>query len=123
LPLVLKSGSVRRIILRNFICQGERLSASRALDLYFDDPLGCTIMDDAAAWDEAAEPLDPLPCPITLAWSEIDRMVPAEPYGRLARELLPGASWIVLPGVGHNPMIDDPALVARTILAVTGAGV
>jgi len=91
--------------------------------LYFDDPLGCTIMDDAAAWDEAAEPLDPLPCPITLAWSEIDRMVPAEPYGRLARELLPGASWIVLPGVGHNPMIDDPALVARTILAVTGAGV
>jgi hypothetical protein len=23
-------------------------------------------------------------------------------------------------GVGHFPMVDDPALVARTILAVTG---
>ena len=84
--------------------------------------MGCTIMDDAAGWDEAAEPLDPLPCPITLAWSEFDRLVPIEPYGRMARELLPGATWTVLPGVGHNPMFDDPALVARTILAVTGAG-
>jgi hypothetical protein len=27
----------------------------------------------------------------------------------------------VLAGVGHEPMIDDPELVARTILAVTGA--
>ena len=69
------------------------------------------------------EPLDPLPCPITLAWSEVDRLVPAEPYGRTARERLPGATWIVLPGVGHNSMVDDPGLVARTILAVTGAGV
>jgi hypothetical protein len=27
----------------------------------------------------------------------------------------------VLAGVGHEPMIEDPELVARTILAVTGA--
>jgi hypothetical protein len=27
-----------------------------------------------------------------------------------------------LPDVGHVPMLDDPELVARTILAVTGAG-
>lgn len=122
-PLVLKSAAGRRISLRNFICHGERLSPSRALDLYFTDPIGCTIMDDFAASREVVEPLDPLPCPITLAWSEVDRMVPAEPYGRMARELLPGATWIVLPGVGHNPMIDDPGLVARTIMAVTGVGV
>jgi pimeloyl-ACP methyl ester carboxylesterase len=110
-------------MLRNFVCHGERLSADRALDLYFTDPRDCTIMDDLAASGEVPEPLDPLPCPITLAWSEVDRMVPAEPYGRMARELVPGATWIILPGVGHNPMIDDPGLVARTILAVTGVGV
>ena len=34
----------------------------------------------------------------------------------------PQASFTILPGVGHDPMIDDPDLVARTILAVTGAG-
>jgi len=44
-------------------------------------------------------------------------------YGRTARERLPGASWIALPGVGHNAMVDDPGLVARTILAVTGVAV
>jgi hypothetical protein len=27
----------------------------------------------------------------------------------------------ILPDVNHVPMIDDPDLVARTILAVTGA--
>ncbi len=30
------------------------------------------------------------------------------------------ATFEVLAGVGHVPMIDDPRLVARTILAVTG---
>ena len=122
-PLLLKSAAGRRAILRNFVCHGERLSPSQALEYYFTDPIGCTVMDDFAASTEVVPPLDPLPCPITLAWSEVDRMVPAEPYGRMARELVPGASWMVLPGVGHNPMIDDPGLVARTILAVTGVAV
>jgi pimeloyl-ACP methyl ester carboxylesterase len=122
-PLVLKSAKGRRIILRNFVCHGERLSAARALDLYFADPMGCTIMDDLAASGGQAEPLDSLPCPITLAWAEVDRFVPAEPYGRTARERLPGATWVTLPGVGHNAMVDDPALVARVIMAVTGVGV
>jgi pimeloyl-ACP methyl ester carboxylesterase len=110
-------------MLRNFICHGERLSASRALDLYFADPMGCTVVDDLSASREGIEPLDPLPCPITLAWSEIDRLVPAEPYGRTARERLPGATWVTLPGVGHNAMVDDPDVVARTIMAVTGVEV
>jgi pimeloyl-ACP methyl ester carboxylesterase len=35
---------------------------------------------------------------------------------------VPQAAFTILPGVGHDPMIDDPDLVARTILAVTGAG-
>jgi pimeloyl-ACP methyl ester carboxylesterase len=36
-------------------------------------------------------------------------------------ERLPEAAFSVLAGVGHEPMLDDPELVARTILAVTGA--
>jgi len=119
--LLLRSAVGRRILFRNFLCHGEWLSAARAHKLYFEDAMACTIMDDAAGWGEMAEPLNPLPCAITLAWSEFDRLVPVEPYGRMARELLPGATWTVLLGVGHNPLFDDPALVARTILAVTGA--
>jgi hypothetical protein len=28
--------------------------------------------------------------------------------------------WMLLRGVGHLPMVDDPDLVARTIMAATG---
>jgi pimeloyl-ACP methyl ester carboxylesterase len=118
-PLLLKTRTGRRITLRNFIRHGERLSAQRALELFFVDPLGCTIMNEVEAVE--IEPLDPLPCPITLAWAEFDHFVPAEPYGRIARERLPGARWVDLTDTGHNAMVDDPALVARTILATTGA--
>jgi pimeloyl-ACP methyl ester carboxylesterase len=85
--------------------------------------MGCTIIDDAMAWRYPEEPLDPLPCPITLAWAERDRLVPAATCGNTARERLPGATWIALPGVGHNAMVDDPGLVARTVLAATGVDV
>jgi pimeloyl-ACP methyl ester carboxylesterase len=33
---------------------------------------------------------------------------------------IPQASVIALPDVGHVPMLDDPGLVARTILSSTG---
>jgi pimeloyl-ACP methyl ester carboxylesterase len=42
-------------------------------------------------------------------------------YASALSERLPQATFKVLAGVGHIPMIDDPHLVARTILAVTGA--
>jgi pimeloyl-ACP methyl ester carboxylesterase len=122
-PLVLKSAAGRQIILRDLVCHGERLSAAQALDWYFADPKGCTVIDDSLAWRYPEKPLDPLPCPITLAWAEGDRLVPAATCGRTARERLPGATWITLPDVGHNAMVDDPDLVARTVMAVTGVGV
>lgn len=117
-PLVLWSAVVRRFGLREVACHGDRLTAGRVLEV-MDDNIGCSFMDDYSA-DEQVDPLDPLPCPVTLAWAQFDRLVPAETYGQTARERLPGATWVLLPGVGHIPMIDDPDLVARTILAVTG---
>ena len=71
--------------------------------------------------DEQIVPLDPLPCPITLAWSDKDSLFPVATYGKVARERLPQVTFKILPDVNHVPMIDDPDLVARTILAVTGA--
>lgn len=57
----------------------------------------------------------PLPVPATIAWSEHDKVL--LPYqGRRARKILPEAFHTVLEGVGHVPMLDDPELVARTIL-------
>jgi pimeloyl-ACP methyl ester carboxylesterase len=65
--------------------------------------------------------LAPLPCPITLAWSEKDSPLPVAAYGEVARQRLPAATFEILPDVGHILMFDDPELVAHTILAVTGA--
>ena len=49
---------------------------------------------------------------MTIAWGEHDRLVgPPKPERRPA-----GARFLVLPGVGHTPMWDDPELVARTLL-------
>jgi pimeloyl-ACP methyl ester carboxylesterase len=50
--------------------------------------------------------------PVTIAWAEHDRLVgPPKPDRRPA-----GARFVVLPGVGHTPMWDDPELIARTLL-------
>ncbi len=116
-PLVLRSAAVRRLGLREAVCHGDRLSAARTLE-WMDDLMDCPFMDDYSP-DKQIEPMDPLPCPVTLAWSQFDRLVPAETYGQTARERLPGATWVLLPGVGHIPWIDDPDLVVRTILAAT----
>jgi pimeloyl-ACP methyl ester carboxylesterase len=57
----------------------------------------------------------PLPVPATIAWSEKDKVL--LPYqAKIARQRLPEATHIVLKAVGHVPMMDDPMLVARTIL-------
>jgi len=53
---------------------------------------------------------------------ENDEVVPVSACDKIARERVPRAAFTILPGVGHDPMIDDPDPVARTILAVTGAG-
>jgi pimeloyl-ACP methyl ester carboxylesterase len=61
------------------------------------------------------------PRPITLAWSNQDSTFPVGVYGARAREMIPGARFIVLDDVGHVPMFGDPQLVADTISAATEA--
>jgi pimeloyl-ACP methyl ester carboxylesterase len=82
----------------------------------FNDLVGCDAADDLLDTTESLQPLDPLPCPITVAWSSNDRILPAAPFVATARQRLPQARFIVLPNVGHVPMIDDPAMCAQTIV-------
>jgi pimeloyl-ACP methyl ester carboxylesterase len=119
-PLVLKSSTVRRLWFQEGACHGDRTSPERGVEI-FDDFLGCTVAREFFSTDdEQIAPLDPLPCPITVAWSEKDVMIPPADYGPNARKRLPQATFVTLPDTGHDPMMDDPELVARTILTVTG---
>jgi pimeloyl-ACP methyl ester carboxylesterase len=58
-------------------------------------------------------------CPVRIAWSERDRIIPQKRYSAQLRRLVPNAEWTVLPGVGHVPMLDDPAATVAAILDVT----
>ncbi|WP_282692162.1 alpha/beta fold hydrolase [Streptomyces sp. CC208A] len=65
---------------------------------------------------------DDLPSlPVTVAWGTRDRLLPPR-QGVRAKRALPGARLVRLPGCGHVPMNDDPALVARVILDGSAAG-
>ena len=54
--------------------------------------------------------------PTTVGWGSRDLLLPRAQIRRL-RAALPDAHVLVLPGCGHVPMADDPALVAEVILA------
>jgi pimeloyl-ACP methyl ester carboxylesterase len=67
---------------------------------------------------DAATPFtDAIPdgVPVTIAWAARDLVLP--PWqAEVAQELLPNAAHVMMHGVGHVPMWDDPECVARVLL-------
>ncbi|MFG2222402.1 alpha/beta fold hydrolase [Streptomyces sp. NPDC048644] len=57
--------------------------------------------------------------PVTIAWGSRDRLLPRR-QGVRAKSAIPGARLVRLPGCGHVPMNDDPALVTRVVLGTVG---
>ncbi|MEU6422327.1 alpha/beta fold hydrolase [Streptomyces spiralis] len=53
--------------------------------------------------------------PVTVAWGTRDRLL-VRRQGVRAKQMIPRARLVRLPGCGHVPMNDDPALVARVLL-------
>lgn len=69
--------------------------------------------------------VQPLPAsrdyPVRLVWGGADRVLPYKGFGAPMRERIPDVELIHFPGVGHVPMTDDPAGVARHILDVAAS--
>jgi pimeloyl-ACP methyl ester carboxylesterase len=118
MALLMRSPAVRRLTLRDVARHGDRLTPAQAVEIT-RDLLACTVLDDLLRTGEEIAPLDPLPCPIALTWSGDDAILPVAVNGAVARARLPRAAFEVLPGVGHVPMIDEPASVAQAILRTT----
>lgn len=117
-PPLLHVPLVRRITMRDIAEHPERLTQAQAHQAMLD-VVGCVAAEEILSTSETVAPLDPLPCPVTLVWSEQDRIFPPAVNGVIARERLPAARYITLPGVGHVPMIDDPKLCAETIVSAS----
>jgi pimeloyl-ACP methyl ester carboxylesterase len=114
MPWASRLSLVRRIALRDNAVDGARVTPGELLGIV-DDLLACTVIEEMLSTEEEVAPLDPLPCPVVLAWSEEDRILPVSISAARARMLMPQAAWCVVPGVGHVPMFDNPHLVAAVI--------
>lgn len=119
-PAALAVPLVRRLAMRDVAERADRISRRQAVEST-RDLLGCDAAEALLGTTEQVAPLTS-PCPITIAWAERDRIFPPEVNGATARERIPNAHFVMLRGVGHVPMIDDPALCAQTIVDAAGRG-
>jgi pimeloyl-ACP methyl ester carboxylesterase len=119
---VLRRPRARRWAFRAAMAHGERVPAVAALEMV-DDLAACTVLEPFLAATLRDGPfagdMSEVTTPIRVAWGELDRTIPFPGYGVPLLEHLPNAEVVHLPGVGHVPMFDDPALITRTILEVT----
>ncbi|MEU6258124.1 alpha/beta fold hydrolase [Streptomyces sp. NPDC047043] len=75
-----------------------------------------TGFDDTLRAGSAIHFTDDIPgLPVTVAWGTRDMLL-VRRQGVRAKQIIPRARLVRLPGCGHCPMNDDPALVARVIL-------
>jgi pimeloyl-ACP methyl ester carboxylesterase len=66
--------------------------------------------------DEVAQRLGELHLPVLILWGSRDRWILPK-YGERLREAIAGAKLVVLDGLGHVPMEEDPVATARVIRA------
>jgi pimeloyl-ACP methyl ester carboxylesterase len=78
----------------------------------FQSTLSSTVATHAPMW------LGEIQVPVRVAYGMLDLMLGVFTAPRFAAAI-PGAELIPMPAVGHVPMLDDPDLVARTILDFT----
>lgn len=115
---------VRRLLTLQMIFRGQRVPAELLADTLRDLAL-------APGFLPALGPMlayrfeGALPCPVTVAWGEHDRLNLYGPQSARARERLADAHHVTLTGCGHIATWDDPEQVARVLLAASapGAGV
>ena len=114
LPFYAKFGPVRRLALRDTAEHGERVPSSLLIEMA-DAVLACKVGADLLVTPEKFELLE-ANCPIDIVWSAKDRIFPPTPFAISARERIPNARHLTLADIGHVPMLDNPGLVAQTIL-------
>jgi pimeloyl-ACP methyl ester carboxylesterase len=109
---------MRRLLAWHHFAHPDRMSPDDFAYM-IDGAAGMTRFAEAAAAmrdSPGAQGLDEIDCPVLLAFPERDRILPRRRYGERLIAQLPRAEVVDLPGVGHAAMVDDPELVARTIL-------
>jgi pimeloyl-ACP methyl ester carboxylesterase len=117
-PTLLRSPVGRTMLLGQLVARPWRMDGEAAIDHLsllrsapnFD---ACCAAFDAYTFHDAQE-LEGVP--VTVAWGDVDLLLLTRQRNR-AREVMPWARHVALPGCGHAPFSDDPALLATVIAA------
>lgn len=73
--------------------------------------------EHGASLSERPEGFRQLKIPLTLVWGKEDSITPLA-QAETIQQLVPGTRLVVLPGVGHIPQIEDPALFNQRMAEV-----
>lgn len=114
-PHLLRGATTRSLLLRGTMARPRRMPPEAAIELA-EDFANTPDFDAhlASTRRERFRDGQAIEVPVTVAWGEKERLLP--PKARCRDELPAHARVVTLPGCGHLPMSDDPALVVATIL-------
>lgn len=109
--------AVRKAMYAQFFERGDRISHQEAI-------ASARNLGTCPGWSATLKAMSPrnftggdqVPTPVTIAWGEHDKLLLRRQADR-ARAALPQARHILLPGCGHVPTYDDPAVVTDAIVS------
>jgi pimeloyl-ACP methyl ester carboxylesterase len=118
-PWLLRRAPLRALFFGQYLAHPTRISPAGALE-DADALIGAASFDDVcAAFTGYLAPADAADrVPVTIAWGDKDRLLLPRQLSR-ARRRLPRASHVLLAGVGHLMMADNPHAVADVIRSGT----
>ncbi|MDO9352755.1 MAG: alpha/beta hydrolase [Solirubrobacteraceae bacterium] len=118
-PRLMRIPPIRNLGLAPFFAHPSRVSYETAIvdmQSLLDSPL---ISGHGLDFPPNADDLPPISepaVPVTCAWGKRDVCLPIY-QSRRVHQYFPHANLIVVPGVGHVPMTDNPGLIAAILLA------
>jgi pimeloyl-ACP methyl ester carboxylesterase len=121
-PLILGNPVGRTLTSAQLVGRPWRMSAEQSVGAMRNlgrSPGRRAAMDGYRRWRFV--PDRPLPCPVSIAWAQHDRLLPSRQAER-ARRALPSARHLILRGCGHVPTWDDPEQIARVLLEGSSGG-
>jgi pimeloyl-ACP methyl ester carboxylesterase len=112
--------------LRQFVARKEVVTPERAA--IYREPFGLKgfsaslgdwafqfVAEHGVFASESPQGYQKLAMPLTLLWGELDTITPPAQAESILR-WVPGARMVLLPGVGHIPQIENPALFNRQLI-------
>lgn len=110
-----RTKAVRQVVYSTLMAHPSRVPADHVLGdvraFMYARPTLRTLLAAAEPFTDAM----PVDVPVTIAWAGRDLVLPRW-QAETAKRRLPQAEHILLRGVGHVPMFDDPKLVTKILL-------